>query len=157
LRPVIELLLRTAESRSLAPLLCSRAVFAPHRCSAHVPCSLIRPSSGADAVVEDDGADDIMAEILEEERRAREEREAALAAEGVKEAAAPVAGKKKSDMTKLEKLEADVEECESMDLLCSARREKQLKTVEKQRDLEAKLAKIAKKKKKAKAKAKKAA
>jgi len=120
-----------------------------------VDCSTVK--RGADAVVEDDGADDIMAEILEEERRAREEREAALAAEGVKEAAAPVAGKKKSDMTKLEKLEADVEECESMDLLCSARREKQLKTVEKQRDLEAKLAKIAKKKKKAKAKAKKAA
>ena len=53
-------------------------------------------------------------------------------------------------LSKLEALEADVEECEAMDLLCSARREKQLKAVEKQRDLEEKLRKIAKKKKKAK-------
>jgi len=121
-----------------------------------VDCSTVK--RGADAVVEDDGADDIMAEILEEERRAREEREAALAAEGGAEAAAPAASKKKkSDMSKLELLEAEGEECESMDLLCAARREKQVKAVEKQRDLEAKLAKIAKKKKKAKAKAKKAA
>jgi len=35
-----------------------------------VDCSTVK--RGADAVVEDDGADDIMAEILEEERRARE-------------------------------------------------------------------------------------
>ena len=43
-----------------------------------------------------------------------------------------------------------------MDLLCAARREKQLKAYEKQRALEEKLAEIAKKKKKAK-KAKKGA
>jgi len=43
------------------------------------------------------------------------------------------------------------------DLLCKARNEKQLKAIEKRRQLEEKLAKIAKKKKKAKAKAKKAA
>ena len=57
-------------------------------------------------------------------------------------------------MSKLERLEADVEECEAMDLLCSARREKQLKAYEKERALQEKLAKIAKKKKKAKKKAK---
>ena len=116
-----------------------------------VDCATVK--RGADAVeIEEDGADDIMAEILEEERRAREEREAALAAEGVAESAAQDTGKKKpkSEMSKLEALEADVEECEAMDLLCSARREKQLKAVEKQRDLEEKLRKIAKKKKKAK-------
>ena len=52
------------------------------------------------------------------------------------------------------RFDPQVEECEAMDLLCSARREKQLKAVEKQRDLEDKLRKIAKKKKKAKKKAK---
>ena len=55
-------------------------------------------------------------------------------------------------MSKLEQLEAEVEECEAMDLLCGARREKQLKAVDKQRELEDKLRKIAKKKKKAKKK-----
>ena len=64
--------------------------------------------------------------------------------------------KKKSEMSKLELLESEVEECEAMDLLCSARREKQLKAVEKQRDLEAKLKEIARKKKKKAKKAKKA-
>ena len=57
----------------------------------------------------------------------------------------------------LEKLEADIEECEAMDLLCAARREKQTKAYEKQRDLEEKLRKIAKKKKKKAKKAKAAA
>ena len=118
-----------------------------------VDCSTV--PRGADAAVEEeDGADDIMAEILEEERKAREEREAALAAEGVDAAAAAASDsgskKKKSDMSKLELLESEVEECEAMDLLCAARREKQMKAVDKQRDLEAKLKKIAKKKKKAK-------
>lgn len=109
-----------------------------------VDCSTVK--RGAEAVMEDDGADDIMAEILEEERKAREEREADVV---VPSDATPAPDKKKkSDMTKLEVLEAAVEECESMDLLCGARREKQLKAVEKQRDLEEKLAKIAKKKKK---------
>jgi len=127
-----------------------------------VDCATVK--RGADAVAEEDGdAADIMAEILEEERRAREAREAELAAERGASAggggASASAGKtkSKSEMTKLEKLEADVEECEAMDLLCTARREKQLKTVEKQRDLEEKLAAIARKKKKAKKKAKKAA
>ena len=44
-----------------------------------------------------------------------------------------------------------------MDLLCAARREKQLKAYEKQRALEEKLAEIAKKKKKKAKKAKKGA
>eukprot|EP00967_Tisochrysis_lutea_P108221 scaffold167536_cov28-Tisochrysis_lutea.AAC.4 len=52
--------------------------------------------------------------------------------------------------------QSELEECGSMDLLCAARREKQLKAIEKKRQLEEKLKKIAKKKKKAKAKAKKA-
>ena len=120
-----------------------------------VDCATI--PRGGDAAVEEDGADDIMAEILEEERRAREEREAALAAEGAAEAAAASADagskKKKSEMTKLERLESEVEECEAMDLLCTARREKQLKAYEKEKELQDKLKKIAKKKKKAKKKA----
>ena len=123
-----------------------------------VDCATV--ARGGEGIVEDDGADDIMAEILEEERKAREAREAELAAEGAKAAAEGGGGggkKKKEEMSKLEALEADVEECEAMDLLCSARREKQLKAVEKQRALEEKLAAIAKKKRKAKAKAKKAA
>jgi hypothetical protein len=118
-----------------------------------VDCATVK--RGADAYVEEDeGADDIMAEILEEERREREAREAELAAEGLAAAEAATPTKKKSEMSKLEALEADVEECEAMDLLCSARRDKQLKAVEKQRALEEKLRKIAKKKKKAKKKAK---
>merc|ERR1711871_202572 len=44
-----------------------------------VDCSTIK--RGADAYEEEEGADDIVAEILEEERRAREAREAELAAE----------------------------------------------------------------------------
>lgn len=59
-------------------------------------------------------------------------------------------------MSKLEKLEADVEECEDRDLLCMARREKQLKAVDKERKLQEQLAAIKKKKAKAKKKAKKA-
>ena len=100
--------------------------------------------------------DDIMAEILEEERREREAREAELAAAGVAvdEAASASKGKDKSQMSKLERLEAEVEQCEAMDLLCSARREKQLKAVQKQRDLEDKLKEIAAKKKKKAKKAK---
>ena len=110
---------------------------------------------GGEAVEEEDGADDIMAEILEEERRAREEREAELKAElGAAAAAADKPAKKKSEMSKLEKLEADIEECEAMDLLCAARREKQLKAFNKEKELQEKLKKIAKKKKKAKKKAK---
>ena len=60
-------------------------------------------------------------------------------------------------MSELERMEAELEQCEAMDLLCSARREKQEKAIEKKRALEEKLAKIAKKKKKAKRKAAKAA
>ena len=56
----------------------------------------------------------------------------------------------------MELLESEIEECEAMDLLCSARKEKQTKAYEKERDLQEKLRKIAKKKKKAKAMAKKA-
>jgi hypothetical protein len=40
-------------------------------------------------------------------------------------------------------LKADVEECSAHDLLCSARREKQLQTLEKRRKLEERLAEIA--------------
>ncbi|KOO25095.1 disulfide isomerase [Chrysochromulina tobinii] len=107
----------------------------------------------------DEGADDIMAEILAEEARAREEREAASAGETAEaDAAGGGAGAKKErkDMSKLEKLEADVEECEDRDLLCMARREKQLKAVDKERKLQEQLAAIKKKKAKAKKKAKKA-
>ena len=60
-------------------------------------------------------------------------------------------------MSELERMEADLEECEAQDLLCDARRQKQLKAIEKKRELEEKLAAIAAKKKKAKKKAKKAA
>ena len=121
-----------------------------------VDCSVVK--RGAEAYAEeDDGADDIMAEILEEEKRKREELEASLKAESAAAPAADVGDKKKkSEMSKLEILEADLEECEAMDLLCTARREKQMKAVEKERDLQAKLAKIAKKKKKARKAAKKA-
>ena len=122
-----------------------------------VDCATVK--RGAEAYVEEeDGADDIMAEILEEERRKREALEAELAAEkgSQPEESKPSSGKKKSEMSKLELLESEIEECEAMDLLCSARKEKQTKAYEKERELQEKLRKIAKKKKKAKAKAKKA-
>ena len=61
------------------------------------------------------------------------------------------------EMSELEKLEAAVEECHSMDLLCLARREKQMEAVEKKRALEEKLAEIKRKKKKKAKRAKKAA
>jgi len=102
--------------------------------------------------------DDFMAEILEEERKKKEALEAELAAS--MPAAEKKADKKKAStegMSKLQKLEADLEECGNMDLLCTARREKHLKAIEKERELQEKLAKIAAKKKKAKKKAKKAA
>jgi len=124
-----------------------------------VDCATVKRGAAAYAE-EDEGADDIMAEILAEEARAREEREAALAAELGSAAAAESSGgtqKKKSEMTKLERLEAELEECEAMDLLCAARREKHLKAVEKERKLQEQLAAIKKKKAKAKKKAKKAA
>ena len=66
-------------------------------------------------------------------------------------------GAAKGQMSELERMEADLEECEAQDLLCDARRQKQLKAIEKKRELEEKLAAIAAKKKKAKKKAKKAA
>jgi len=116
---------------------------------------------GADAVVLDDaddgGADDIMAEILEDERRQREAIEAELLASGAveeKKEAKP-SSKKKSEMSKLERLESAIEECEAMDLLCAARREKQLGAYTKQKALEDKLKEIADKKRKKKKKKKK--
>jgi len=125
-----------------------------------VDCATVKRGAAAYAE-EDEGADDIMAEILAEEARAREEREAELAAEQGNLAAAEAADKgekkAKKDMSKLERLEADVEECEAMDLLCNARREKQLKAVGKERELQEKLDAIKRKKAKAKKKAKKAA
>ena len=107
---------------------------------------------------EEDGGDDILAEILEEERKEREAREAEAAAAGA-DAAAAAAGAKaaKDQMSELERMEADLEECEAQDLLCDARRQKQLKAIEKKRELEEKLAAIAAKKKKAKKKAAKKA
>ena len=106
---------------------------------------------------EEDGGDDILAEILEEERKEREAREAEAAAAGADAAAAAAgAAKAKDQMSELERMEADLEECEAQDLLCGARRQKQLKAIEKKRELEEKLAAIAAKKKKAKKKAKKA-
>ncbi len=120
-----------------------------------VDCATV--ARGAAAVDDDPLGDDIMAEILEEERLAREAREAELAAEGVVVAPSGKAGADKSKMSELQRMEAELEECEAMDLLCSARREKQEKAIAKKRELEEKLAAIAKKKKKAKKKAAKAA
>jgi len=113
---------------------------------------------GAEALPEETPLDDdFMAEILEEERKEREAREAEVAASmGAAAADTPKAeAKDKSKMTKLEKLEADVEECSAMDLLCAARREKQMKAVDKERTLQEKLKEIAKKKRKKKKKAQK--
>ena len=87
-----------------------------------VDCATVK--RGAEAYVEEeDGADDIMAEILEEERRKREALEAELAAEkgSQPEESKPSSGKKKSEMSKLELLERN-RECDEMDLPCSARR-----------------------------------
>mmetsp|Transcript_10885 Transcript_10885/g.23080 ORF Transcript_10885/g.23080 Transcript_10885/m.23080 type:complete len:774 (+) Transcript_10885:35-2356(+) len=111
---------------------------------------------GAGALPEETPLDeDFVAEILEEERKEREAREAELAASMPKDA--PKAEvKDKSKMTKLEKLEAELEECSAMDLLCAARREKQMKAIEKERALQDKLKEIAKKKKKKAKKAKQA-
>jgi len=108
---------------------------------------------GAEAMPEETPLDDdFMSEILEEERKEREAREAELAASSFAGDAPKEATKDKSKMSKLERLEADVEECEAMDLLCTARREKQMKAVEKERVLQEKLKEIAKKKKKKKKK-----
>jgi len=119
-----------------------------------VDCATVKRGAAAYEEV-DDGADDIMKEILEEERREREAREAELAAESVS-SDAPSGGEKvdKSKMSKLQRMEAELEECEAMDLLCAARRDKQQKAVDKERALQEKLAAI---KKKNKTKQKKAA
>ena len=101
-----------------------------------------------------------MAEILAEEAREREAREAELAAERAASSSAETGSSSSGgggEMSELEKLEAAVEECHSMDLLCLARREKQMAAVEKKRALEEKLAEIKRKKKKKAKKAKKAA
>jgi len=121
-----------------------------------VDCSTIKRGAAAYEEV-DDGADDIMKEILEEERREREAREAELAAEGGEPE--PSGGEKvdKSKMSKLQRMELELEECEAMDLLCGARREKQQKAINKERALQEKLAAIKKKNKKKKKKAKAAA
>jgi len=114
---------------------------------------------GGGVVEEDSLGDEIMAEILEEERREREAREAELKAElkaatGKAEAAG---GGSTSELTELQKMEREIEDCSAHDLLCVARNEKQLAKIEKKRALEAKLAEIkAKKKKKAKKAKKKA-
>mmetsp|Transcript_38164 Transcript_38164/g.123490 ORF Transcript_38164/g.123490 Transcript_38164/m.123490 type:complete len:177 (+) Transcript_38164:1109-1639(+) len=124
-----------------------------------VDCATV--ARGADAVAEDDAlGDEIMAEILEEERREREAREAEAAAAAAAAAAGggqDEGGVAKDEMSELQRMEAELEQCGVEDLLCKARNEKQLRAIEKRRQLEEKLAKIAKKKKKAKAKAKKAA
>jgi protein disulfide-isomerase A6 len=121
-----------------------------------IDCSTVKRGAAAYEEEVDDGADDIMKEILEEERREREAREAELAAEGGE--AAPTGGEKvdKSKMSKLERMELELEECEAMDLLCGARREKQQKAIDKERALQEKLAAIKKKNKKKKKKANKA-
>jgi len=120
-----------------------------------VDCSTVtRP--GDYVAEEEDYGDDIVAEILEEERKKQEALEAAL------EAAAPQVDttaeeKPDSELTEIEKLEKELEDCgEGEDLLCIARNEKINKQIAKRRELEEKLAKIAAKKKKAKKKAKKA-
>jgi len=124
-----------------------------------VDCAVVK--RGADAVVDEDdgGSEDILAEILEEERLQREEREAAAAAAAAAAAPDGAASEAKAsrELSEIERLEAELEDCTAMDLLCTARNEKTQKKIEKRRELEAKLKEIAKKKKKKAKKAKKAA
>eukprot|EP00908_Phaeocystis_cordata_P014871 Transcript_25982.p1 GENE.Transcript_25982~~Transcript_25982.p1 ORF type:complete len:658 (-),score=397.80 Transcript_25982:120-1907(-) len=130
---------RTNEMSSLPPL-------------EEVDCATV-PRGGAAVVEEEPLGDDILAEILEEERREREAR-------GLADAdAAPAAEEEKdeSQMSEVEKMEKELESCDVTDLMCIARNEKLQKQIDKKKELEKKLAEIAKKKKKAKKKAKKAA
>ena len=116
-----------------------------------VDCSTV--PRGANTIPQEDDAlgDEIMAEILEEEKREREAREAELASATV-DATAGVTQKDTSKMSPLEKLEADLEDCSAHDLLCIARNAKTHKKIAQRRELEEQLKKIAKKKKKAKKK-----
>lgn len=130
---------RTEEMKALPPI-------------EEVDCATV-PRGGAAVEEEEPLGDDILAEILEEERREREAR-------GLAEAEAAPAEEEKQDtkdMTELQKMESQLESCEATDLMCVARNDKLQKQIDKKRALEEKLAAIAKKKKKAKKKAKKAA
>jgi protein disulfide-isomerase A6 len=112
-----------------------------------VDCATI--NRGIEAVEDDSLGDEIMAEILEEERREREAREAELAAASAAGAASrEAAGEPEGELSEIAKMEKELEECAAHDLLCMARREKQLKKIEKKRALEEKLKEIARKKKK---------
>ena len=121
-----------------------------------VDCATVPRGAAAAASEDDPLGDEIMAEILEEERREREAREAELAAASVESSGSAAPAKSASEMSPLEKLEAEIEECTSQDLLCVARNEKVHKKIQQRRELEERLAKIAKKKKKAKKKKAKA-
>jgi len=129
---------RTDEMKELPPL-------------EDVDCATVQ--RGAPMEEETPMDEDMLAEILEEERLARLERMGGeeAAAEEVEEV------KDTSKMSEVEKLEAELELCEKTDLMCIARNDKLQKTIDKKRELERKLAEIAAKKKKKKKKAKKAA
>ena len=119
-----------------------------------VDCATVK--RGAEAYVaeeEDSLSEDILAEILEEERLQREEREAAAAAA---KGAADEPTSAPRELSEIQKLEAELEDCTAMDLLCAARNEKTQKKIDKRVELEAKLKEIAKKKKKKKRTAQKA-
>mmetsp|Transcript_45290 Transcript_45290/g.145730 ORF Transcript_45290/g.145730 Transcript_45290/m.145730 type:complete len:239 (+) Transcript_45290:1300-2016(+) len=78
-----------------------------------VDCASV--ARGADAVAEDDAlGDEIMAEILEEERREREAREAEAAAAAAAAAAGggqDEGGVAKDEMSELQRMEAELEQC----------------------------------------------
>ncbi|KAG8466924.1 hypothetical protein KFE25_008303 [Diacronema lutheri] len=123
---------------------------------------------------EADDTDDTVAEILAEEAERRRALEAELEAAGVAAAgvaAAAGAGKRGEGAAgaagsaagggersaELRRLEAELEECGMHDLLCSARRDKQLAAIEKRRALDERLAEIAAKNKAKKRKKRKGA
>lgn len=115
-----------------------------------IDCSSV-PRGGAAAVEEEPLGEDILAEILEEERREKEARGLGEVAEEIKEEVKDV-----SKMSEVEKMEHQLESCEQTDLMCIARNDKLQKAIDKKRKLEEQLEAIAAKKKKKKKKAKKA-
>merc|ERR1712023_186167 len=83
-----------------------------------------------------DGEDDILAEILAEEQKQKEEMEAE------KKKAEAEAEKNMTPQEKKAKMMADqLEACDNNDLLCEARNDKKMREIEKKIALEEKLAK----------------
>lgn len=125
---------------------------------ATVDCgSALRGAAKAAALAgegEDDGADTV-AEILAEEEERRRLLQEQLRAEadakaveaggkgGAKGGSGDGEGEGGGELSALQQLEAALEECGMHDLLCSARRDKQLAAIEQRRRLEARLAEIA--------------